>query len=60
MVLSGERDTRTKPENAREVYDLLPGAKELWIVPGADHEDLMAVAQEEYRRRVGALVAAAR
>ncbi len=59
LVLSGERDMRTKPENAREVFDRAPGKKDLWIVSGADHEDLLASAPDAYRRRVGAFIAAA-
>ncbi len=59
LVMSGERDGRTRPEAAREVFDHVPGAKDFWIVPAAEHEDLLAFAPAEYQRRVLSFIAAA-
>jgi 1,2-phenylacetyl-CoA epoxidase PaaB subunit len=58
--MGGERDGRTRPEAAREVFDRVPGAKDFWVVPGADHEDLLAVVPLEYQQRVLAFIAAAK
>ena len=59
LVMSGERDGRTQPADAKEVFDRVPGNKELWIVPGADHEDLHMAARDEYQRRVLGFITAA-
>jgi pimeloyl-ACP methyl ester carboxylesterase len=56
FVLSGERDTRTKPDDARAVFEHIATPKEFWVVHGADHEDLMEVAPVEYRQRINAFI----
>ncbi|RMI14636.1 MAG: alpha/beta hydrolase, partial [Calditrichaeota bacterium] len=38
------------------LYGAAPSPKRLWLVEGADHEDLYAFAPEEYRRRVGEFI----
>ena len=50
--LGGASDTRVLPEDTRRLYDAARGPKDLWLVPGADHEDLQAVAPREYESRV--------
>jgi len=37
LLVVGENDERTPPWMSRRVFDLLPGTKDLWIVPGAGH-----------------------
>jgi alpha-beta hydrolase superfamily lysophospholipase len=52
LVISGEEDTRTTAEDTRRLFESAPEPKELWLIPGADHENLQAFAGEEYTRRV--------
>jgi pimeloyl-ACP methyl ester carboxylesterase len=52
LMIHGGGDTYIKPEMARALYELLTGAKELWLVEGAKHNQALQVAGEEYRRRV--------
>ena len=52
LVIGGARDPFTPPDETRALYDAVPGPKELWLVEGAGHEDLLAVAPAAYRQRV--------
>ena len=52
FVMSGADDRHTTPDESRAMFDAAPEPKEFWIVPGAAHEDLHAVAGEAYERRV--------
>lgn len=60
FVMSGERDTHTLIEGAREVYDRAAAPKTWWAVPGAAHNDLYGVAKEDYERRLLAFLASVR
>jgi len=37
LLIVGENDTSTPPDQARILYDALPGPKELHIIVGAPH-----------------------
>jgi pimeloyl-ACP methyl ester carboxylesterase len=37
FVIGGERDRYTPPAETKSLFDAAPGAKQLWIVPGAGH-----------------------
>jgi uncharacterized protein len=52
LVMSGASDTRVWPEDTERLFDAAREPKQLWLVPGADHEDLQAAAPVEYRERV--------
>jgi pimeloyl-ACP methyl ester carboxylesterase len=52
FMIHGGSDTYIKPEMARELLARAKPPKELWIVEGAKHNQALAVAGEEYRRRV--------
>jgi fermentation-respiration switch protein FrsA (DUF1100 family) len=52
FVLSGADDRHTTPEESRAMFAAAPEPKAFWLVPGAGHEDLYAVAGPEYERRV--------
>lgn len=54
LLIHAENDSLTPPSESRALYDAVRGDKELWIVPGAGHEDIHEVAKDEYRRRVRA------
>lgn len=52
LMIHGEGDTYIKPEMARALFDRAGPPKELWLVPGAKHNQAIQVADEEYHRRV--------
>jgi uncharacterized protein len=52
FVMSGEQDRHTTPEESRAMFDAARAPKEFWLVPGAAHEDLHAIAGLEYEQRV--------
>lgn len=52
FVMSGGDDRLTTPEESRVMFAAASEPKEFWLVPGAAHEDLHAVAGPEYERRV--------
>jgi pimeloyl-ACP methyl ester carboxylesterase len=52
LMIHGEGDTYIKPEMARAIFDKARGPKDLWVVPGAKHNQALAVAEAEYHRRV--------
>jgi fermentation-respiration switch protein FrsA (DUF1100 family) len=56
FIISGAVDRHTTPEESRAMFDAAPEPKELWLVPGAAHEDLYAVAGSEYEQRVSAFL----
>jgi uncharacterized protein len=52
LVMSGEHDAHTRPEDAREVFDNAPEPKSFWLVPGAAHVDLYGYAKGTYEARL--------
>lgn len=52
LMLAGREDRHTPLVESRRLFARARAPKELWVVPGAAHEDLYAVAGAEYERRV--------
>jgi pimeloyl-ACP methyl ester carboxylesterase len=52
LMIHGEGDTYIKPEMAKALFERARGPKELWVVPGAKHNQALNVAEDEYHRRV--------
>ena len=52
LMIHGEADSYIKVEMARALFRRLNGPKEFWLVPGARHNQAIAVAGPEYARRV--------
>jgi pimeloyl-ACP methyl ester carboxylesterase len=52
LMIHGEADTYIRPKMAQRLFARTRGPKELWLVPGAKHNQALHVAGEEYRRRV--------
>ncbi len=52
LLIAGELDRHVTLEQSRILFDAAPEPKELWIVPGAAHQDLHRLASAEYERRV--------
>ena len=51
FIMSGDRDTRTWPEDTRRLFEAAREPKELWMIDGAGHEDLFRhVGYEEKMR----------
>jgi fermentation-respiration switch protein FrsA (DUF1100 family) len=52
LMIHGGGDTYIKPDMAKTLFGLTGEPKELWIVPGAKHNQAFHVAGEEYHRRI--------
>ena len=52
LMLAGELDTRTWPEDSRRLFDAARAPKQLWMIDGAAHQDLFELAGAVYRERV--------
>lgn len=52
FVIGGAEDPFTPPAETRALYGAAADPKELWIVEGGGHEDLLEVAPDAYRQRV--------
>ena len=52
LFIAGANDEYTKIEESRAIAAAAAEPKELWIVDGAKHEDLLRFAGKEYERRV--------
>lgn len=52
LMIHGEADTYIKVEMARALFRRTAGPKVFWAVPGARHNQAVAVAGPEYARRV--------
>jgi len=54
LFIHGERDAYVPPELTRALYDLKPGPKEIWVCPGAKHNQAVATDPETYAARITA------
>jgi pimeloyl-ACP methyl ester carboxylesterase len=52
LMIHGEGDTYIKTDMAEALYRKVPAPKEFWLVEGAKHNQALAVASDEYRRRI--------
>lgn len=52
LMIHGEQDNYIKPGMARALFDRASEPKELWLVPGAKHNQALHVAGPAYRQRV--------
>lgn len=52
FVINGEKDRRTRPEDARLLFSRARSPKRLWFVTNAGHVDLHQAATAEYESRV--------
>lgn len=56
LLIHGEMDELIPAVEGRALYDAAPEPKELFIVPGAGHNDVSMVAGPEYARRIAAFL----
>ena len=52
LFIHGGRDARISPEQTRALWRAAGARHELWIVPGAGHNEAWRVAREAYENRV--------
>jgi fermentation-respiration switch protein FrsA (DUF1100 family) len=52
LVINGEKDRNTRPEDARLLFSRAQSPKQLWFVSNAGHVDLHKAATAEYESRV--------
>jgi pimeloyl-ACP methyl ester carboxylesterase len=48
FFIQGDRDAYVRPEQARAFHDMKPGDKDLWICPGAKHNQSVATDPKTY------------
>ncbi len=56
LMIHGAKDSYIPPRIARQLYELARCPKELWLVPGARHNQCHRTEPEEYSRRVRAFL----
>ena len=59
LVIGGMADRHTTVGDTRALYEAAREPKQLWLVPGADHVDLLDLMGDRYRERVRAFLGAA-
>lgn len=52
LLMNGEKDRNTRPEDARLLFSRAQSSKQLWFVANAGHVDLHKAATAEYEARV--------
>ncbi|NEP45555.1 MAG: alpha/beta hydrolase, partial [Okeania sp. SIO2H7] len=52
FFIHGTDDNLIPPYMSEKLFELAPEPKELFIVPGADHNNVSAIAGDEYSRRI--------
>ncbi len=52
LVIHGDRDSTIPLRLGRQLYEAAPGPKELWVVPGATHKDLVEASGAAYGERL--------
>lgn len=52
LLICGTRDRRIPCRHARRIYEAARGARELWVVEGAEHAAALGYAPAEYEKRV--------
>lgn len=56
LVVHGDEDEIVPLEMGRRVFEAAPGPKELYVIPGAGHNDTVAVGGRDYARRLGRFI----
>ena len=52
LIIGGAHDLHTTPEDTRQLFQAAREPKELWLIPGADHNTYPRVAGSMYENRV--------
>jgi len=59
LLISGLSDHNIPKRHSQAIYNAAKGRKELWLVPGAGHQEAMKKAPEEFQQRVLKFLASA-
>ena len=52
LFIQGDRDAYVRPEQARTLHDMKPGPKDIWVCPGAKHNQSVATDPKTYAARL--------
>jgi uncharacterized protein len=52
LYIHGLEDTSVPPDMSQQLYEATPGLKELWLVPNADHNDVVEQAGDTFEQRL--------
>jgi fermentation-respiration switch protein FrsA (DUF1100 family) len=52
FILHGTADSLIKYTYSERLYNNAAGPKELWLIPGAKHDDMATIGGKEYERRI--------
>lgn len=52
LMVHGQRDGYIRPDMSRRLFAIARGPKDYWLIPGANHNQGLHVAADEYRNRV--------
>ena len=52
LMMHGQRDGYIRPDMSRRLYEFARTPKEFWLIPGANHNQGLHVAADEYKNRV--------
>lgn len=52
LLVHGTADTRIKTSYAEQLYAAASPPKELWLIPGARHDNVWEIGGDDYRRKV--------
>ena len=57
LIIGGEQDRATLPDETRALYDAAAGSKRLWFAPEGDHPEISSLATPAYRAVVATFLA---
>jgi pimeloyl-ACP methyl ester carboxylesterase len=55
--MQGDRDEVIPPRICRQLFDAAQGRKEMWVIPGAGHNDILETAGAQYGKKLRAFYA---
>ncbi|WP_020394626.1 alpha/beta hydrolase [Thiolinea disciformis] len=56
FIISGSNDEHTKAEETERLFHAANESKQLWLVKGAAHEDLLSYRPEEYKAKISSFI----
>jgi pimeloyl-ACP methyl ester carboxylesterase len=56
LIIGGEEDQYTPPDETRAMFDAAPGEKRLWLVPGAGHAAIGRLGDRDYKDGVASFL----
>jgi uncharacterized protein len=57
LFMQGDRDEVIPPRICRQLFDAAQGRKEMWVIPGAGHNDILETAGAQYGKKLRAFYA---